>query len=250
MPQKASPPIKRLTFLLLVAGLAAHLTGCLQDRPAVADRYEVFGVDVSHYQGTINWEQLAASGPAFAFMKATEGASFRDEHFDRNWQHAAAAGLRRGAYHFFRPEVSAKQQASNFFATVDLGPGDFPPVIDVEDRGRLSAADLIRKVRDLSDIFELRYGRRPILYTGQNFYNRYLAGRFDDHPLWLARYDFDEPVTVCGRDYHFWQYTDRGRMPGVKGRVDRNVFFGSYLDLALLCLPGANGGEELARGAK
>lgn len=204
-------------------------------------------MDVSHYQGRIDWEELAAAGPAFAFLKATEGAGFRDEHFAQNWIGAGAAGLHRGAYHFFRPHVPVEQQARNFRQTVDLRPGDFPPVLDVEDRGGLSAKELVRRVRALSDLLHLHYGRRPILYTGQHFYNRYLAGRFDDHPLWLARYGDEEPVTVCGRTYHFWQYTDRGRLPGVRGRVDRNVFLGNYLDLALLCLPPKASGGELAK---
>lgn len=196
---------------------------------------------MSHYQGAIDWDELAADGHDFAFMKATEGKELKDKTFFTNWTQAGKTGMRRGAYHFFRPEVKAEQQARNFFAAVQLAPGDLPPVIDVEDLGKLSVKELITRVTRLAEMMEIRYGVKPIIYTGQNFYNRFLAGQFDDYPLWLARYDVDEPVTVCGRTYHFWQYTDRGKLPGINGRVDRNVFMGSHLDLAMLCLPPSLG---------
>lgn len=213
----------------------------MPDGSAVADRYEVSGIDVSHYQGAIEWDELAADGHDFAFIKATEGKELKDKAFFVNWTLAGKTGMRRGAYHFFRPEVKAEQQARNFFAAVQLVPGDLPPVIDVENRGKLSAKQLVTRVTRLAEMMEIHYGVKPILYTGQNFYNRFLAGQFDDYPLWLARYDVDEPVTVCGRPYTFWQYTDRGRLPGIHGNVDRNVFMGSHLDLAMLCLPPSPG---------
>jgi len=221
---------------LSLLGLLVVFSACGLDRPDAADRYEVVGVDVSHYQGLIDWETLAADGHDFAFIKATEGRDLRDAAFMTNWDHAGATGMRRGAYHFFRPEVNPALQAKNFLETIDLRPGDLPPVLDVEERGRLSPAGLVKAIRQWSDLVEARYGTKPILYTGQNFYNRFLAGQVDDHPLWLARYHPAEPVTVCGRTYQFWQYSDRGRLPGVTGNIDRNVFLGTHLDLALLCL--------------
>lgn len=224
--------------------MAVALVTCLTRQDEVAARYEVTGVDVSHYQGAIDWDALAADGHEFAFIKATEGRGFRDKAFFVNWTQAGRTGLRRGAYHFFRPEVSVAEQASNFFRTVDLRPGDLPPVLDVEDAGYLASAELVRRVRQLAEALRTHYGVRPIIYTGQHFYNRYLAGQIDAYPLWLARYHNDEPVTVCGRPFDFWQYSDRGRLPGVTGRVDVNVFTGSYLELVQLCVPpppGARG---------
>lgn len=220
------------------------LAACLPDVPDAGNRFAVKGVDVSHYQGGINWQRLAGDGHDFAFIKATEGEELKDEFFATNWQEAGRAGIRRGAYHFFRPEVSPTKQAANFFKQVDLQPGDLPPVLDVEDLGLLSTTQLISAVKDWASLAEARYGVKPIIYTGQNFYNRFLAGHLDEYPLWLARYDANEPVTVCGRDYNFWQYTDEGRLPGVKGDVDRNVFFGTHLELALLCIPPPPVGEE------
>lgn len=222
-------------FLIILPILA--LTSCLSDWQDASYRYEVTGVDVSHYQGVIDWDLLAADGHDFAFIKATEGKELKDKAFDANWYLAGLTGMRRGAYHFFRPEVAPDIQANNFFTSVTLSPGDLPPVIDVEHRGKLSAVQLVSRVKQLSLIIEAHYGIKPIIYTGQNFYNRFLAGQFDDYPLWLARYDQNEPVTVCGRTYNFWQYTDRGELPGVVGHIDRNVFTGTHLDLAMLCIP-------------
>ena len=222
-------------FVFLLPLLA--LTTCLPDAPDTGDRFAVRGVDVSHYQGKINWDKLARDGHDFAFIKATEGRDLKDKNFSFNWAEAGRVGMRRGAYHFFRPEVTPVRQAANFFKQVDLQPGDLPPVIDVEDRGVLSAAQLVAAVKEWSELVEAKFGVKPIIYTGQNFYNRFLAGQLDDHPLWLARYDEEAPVTVCGRSFDFWQYTDAGRLPGIHGYVDRNVFLGSHLELALLCIP-------------
>ena len=207
-------------------------------------------MDVSHYQGAIDWDALAADGHDFAFIKATEGKDLKDKAFFANWTLAGKTGIRRGAYHFFRPEVAPEDQARNFFTSVDLAPGDLPPVIDVEDRGRLSPFQLSENVKQIGKMLELRYGVKPIIYTGQNFYNRFLAGQFDDYPLWLARYDRDEPVTVCGRPFEFWQYTDRAKLPGVTGYIDRNVFTGTYFDLVMLCIPPSATGSEDVAGAE
>lgn len=226
------------------------LTACLPDGPDTGDRFAVKGVDVSHYQGIINWDNLARDGHDFAFIKASEGEKLKDDLFARNWEEAGRVGIRRGAYHFFRPEVSPVKQAANFFQQADLRPGDLPPVLDVEHRGKLSPEELITAVKTWAEMAEARYGVKPIIYSGQNFYNRFLAGQLNDYPLWLARYDATAPVTVCGRDFEFWQYTDAGQLPGVEGDIDRNVFYGSHLDLALLCIPppaAPTGRHDLAK---
>ncbi|NJC27612.1 glycoside hydrolase family 25 protein [Neolewinella antarctica] len=211
-------------------------TAC-SSAPHDADRYATVGLDVSHYQGLIDWGDVSHGNHDFVFMKATEGRSLRDKAFLYNWQKAGEQGLRRGAYHFFRPSVPAAEQARLYFNTVDLRPGDLPPVLDVEKIGRLTGNQLVSAIREWSEMAELRYGVKPIIYTGQNFYNNYLAGRIDDHHLWLARYDNEQPVTVCGRSYQFWQYSDRGRSRGIQGRVDKNVFTGTTAEWAALPIP-------------
>ena len=204
-----------------------------------ADNYGVRGIDVSHHQGLIDWAAVGRGGVDFVFMKATEGRSLRDKAFLYNWAGAEDLGIRRGAYHFFRPGVSPTEQASLFIRTVDLRPGDFPPVLDVEKAGGLSSGELVKAIRAFSERIEEHYKAKPILYTGQNFYNRHLAGQLKDHYVWMARYDRDEPFTVDGRAYQFWQYSDRGRTRGIEGRVDQNVFTGSATDWVAMAIPGA-----------
>ena len=221
-------------------------TGCFL-RPHDADQYTVEGFDVSRYQATIDWERVSEARQDFVFIKATEGRTLRDPQFLTNWFGAERSGVRRGAYHFFRPGVDPGEQARLYFSTVELQPGDFPPVLDIEKTGGLSSRELVKRAKQWLTLVELRYGVKPILYTGQNFYNRHLAGQFDDYPLWLARYDHEQPVTVCGRTFQFWQYSDRGRVRGVKGRVDRNVFTGTAEEWEGLSIPAQDQPSDAPR---
>ncbi|MEM6394750.1 MAG: GH25 family lysozyme [Bacteroidota bacterium] len=199
--------------------------------------YAVEGIDVSRYQAVFDWKNIAKADLDFAFIKATEGQELSDTHFEHNWNSALINGVKRGAYHFFRPEVSAEIQAQHFFDQVELFPGDLPPVLDLEVKGNLSAEELVNAATSWLQLAEAHYGIKPILYTGQKFYNRYLAGRFDDYPLWLARYSNREPVAACGRAFQFWQYTQSGEIEGIAGKVDLNVFIGRLEELAALCVP-------------
>ncbi len=225
--------MNRLSSILCFLALSAL---CACGREDVGERYAVRGIDVSRYQGVIDWDSVAVNHE-FAFIKASEGWNHRDLAFRANWMEAGRAGLRRGAYHYFLPHTSIERQLSNYIDLVKLEPGDLAPVLDVEDIGSLTGPELVDHVRQWLYLAEAHYGIKPIIYTGLNFYNRHLAGQFDDYPLWLARYDDREPVTVCGRPYQFWQYTNRSQQPGVVGKVDRNVFLGTEAQLASLCLP-------------
>ncbi|WP_197493992.1 glycoside hydrolase family 25 protein [Lewinella sp. 4G2] len=205
--------------------------------PHDAKNYGVVGIDVSHHQGLIRWDRVGTTGYDFVFMKATEGRSLRDKAFLYNWTEAGKQDLRRGAYHFFLPYVPAIEQANNFMATVDLQPGDFPPVLDVEKAGQLSPDRLVEMIQEWSAATEERYGVKPIIYSGQNFYNRYLSGQLKDHHFWLARYARKKPVTVDNHAYAFWQFTDRGKTRGINGRIDKNVFTGSAETWQELVIP-------------
>jgi lysozyme len=222
----------RLLSLLLLAGLFA----CQEDTLRRMD-YAIHGIDVSRYQASIDWQCVAEQEVHFVFMKATEGGDYYDPEFPTNWLGSERVGLRRGAYHFFRPLTSARQQADHFIATVHLKAGDLPPVLDVEVTDGLAAPQLVQEVRNWLHFIEDYYGVKPILYTNLKFYNKYLAGQFPDYPLWLARYHHRSPQTADGQNWHFWQYGDRGRLPGIAGYVDFNVFHGSWAELDALCMP-------------
>lgn len=202
--------------------------------------YEVHGIDISHYQGRINWGQLAQTHAGdfpirFIFMKATEGGDHRDDTFRQHFDSAYKYNFIRGAYHFFRPHTDARKQADFFIRNVKLLPGDLPPVLDVEDRGKRSKEELQKAVKTWLDNVEAHYGVKPILYTSYKFKVRYLDNPvFDVYPYWIAHYYVDS-VRYKGR-WHFWQHTDVGTVPGVEEEVDLDVFNGTLEQLDSLRL--------------
>ncbi|MFK7932421.1 MAG: glycoside hydrolase family 25 protein [Saprospiraceae bacterium] len=199
--------------------------------------YAVHGIDISHYQSYVNWDTLAQQNIQFAFVKATEGMTLVDSIFCHNWAEMERVGLKRGAYHFFRPTIPADIQARNFIDMVDIRPGDLPPVLDIEVLDGVSNAQLLDGVRMWLNLVEAHYNIKPVLYTYHKFYNRHLAGQFKNYPLWLARYnDSRQPTLADGSQWDFWQYGNRGRIKGVQGDVDLNVFRGSLSELEDLCL--------------
>lgn len=220
------------SLLLLTA-----LSSCVEDYHPAND-YAIKGIDVSRYQSVVNWAEVAKGDIDFVFTKATEGGDYSDPAFSRNWQALRENRIRRGAYHFFRPASDPKTQAKHFIKQVgELLPGDLPPVLDIEHRGGLDHDSFINSITSWLSLVESRYGIKPIIYSGQVFYNRHLAGQFDDYPIWIARYNDELPALADGRSFEFWQYIDKGKIPGITGPVDLNIFSGSQLDLALLSLP-------------
>lgn len=208
-----------------------RLTG-LEATPLL-EGYSVHGIDVSAYQGTINWQLVAGHRVQFAFIKASEGRSMRDARFQRNWRGAGKAGIYRGAYHYFQPNVDGTTQANLFVRTVPLRPGDLPPVLDVEAPHFHDVAVMRRNIATWLRLVERHYGVRPILYSNYSFYRRYLAGHFDEYPLWLAHYEVDSPKLPPDK-WIIWQHSDESYVPGIRGTVDFNVFQGSFQKLLAL----------------
>lgn len=209
--------------------------------PTYPEGYDVRGIDVSHYQDTIHWDVLcnASIGGApvsFVFIKATEGENLYDDHFERNFFGTKQNGLIRGAYHFFVPGADPHRQAAFFLQSVQLEGGDLPPVLDVEKKGDLAPEQLRRDVKIWLDIVEKAYGAKPILYTNIDFKRSYLnTSAFDAYPYWMAHHYVDEPK-YKGR-WAFWQHTDCGKVSGIKGKVDCNIFNGTLKELEKLTLP-------------
>lgn len=223
----------RRTWATLVA---RNLTG--REKTPLLDGYTVHGIDVSSYQGSIDWPEVARNRVRFAFIKATEGVSLRDRRFARNWRGARKAGICRGAYHFFQPNYDGTEQANLFVRTADLGPGDLPPVLDVEAPEFHDVAQMRQGIATWLRLVERHYGVRPILYSNYSFYQRYLAGHFDKYPLWLAHYEVERP-TLPAHKWIIWQHSDEAYVPGIRGTVDFNVYQGSYEQLLALRIPPA-----------
>ena len=187
------------------------------------------GIDVSHYQGSINWDEVASNTPiSYAYLKATEGASLVDNTYARNLAEARRVGLSVGSYHFYRPNVDWRQQFDNMTAVVKAEEQDLVPIIDIEHRGSVSEQRFIADLRAFIEKVTAHYGKKPLLYTYHNFYNRYLTGEFTDYHFMIARYRSDSPTLDDGKDYIMWQYTSTGSIPGIRGNVDRSKIMGSY----------------------
>ena len=202
--------------------------------------YRVHGIDISHYQGEINWKMLARTRQGqfpvhFVFMKATEGGDYPDDKFVANFDSAWAHGFVRGAYHFYNPKTDANKQADFFINSVKLEPGDLPPVLDIEKKGK----DIKKLQADLKVWLrrvEAHYGVKPIIYASYKFKTRYLNDSvFNTYPYWIAHYYVDS-VRYEG-DWKFWQHTDVGTLPGIEEKVDLNVFNGGKSELDALRIP-------------
>ncbi len=197
--------------------------------------FEVHGIDVSRYQSDIDWKKVADQEITFAFVKASEGETISDNFFCKNWKEMKEAGIRRGAYHFFRPTTSVLTQIQNFMDNVILEKGDLPPVLDIEVTDGVATEDIVKRVKTWLDIIEAEYQIRPIIYTNLKFYNNHLADDLSDYPVWIARYnDYFEPLLINDKDWIFWQYGNKGRLEGINGDVDFNVFKGTLKDLDAL----------------
>jgi lysozyme len=193
----------------------------------------VHGVDVSRWQGEIDWAKLRMQGANFAYIKATDGGDHLDPMFKKNWRGAAEAGLKRGAYHFFYWCRTAGEQADWFIRNVPKVEGALPPVIDVEWNGgsrckkRPSRNRVLEKMQVFMDKLERHYGQRPIIYTAPDFYRDNLSGEFLDYPFWLRSVAAHPSKVYPGRKWVLWQYSGSGLSHGVAGKIDLNVFHGT-----------------------
>lgn len=202
---------------------------------------QVQGIDVSHWQGSINWSAVASDGIRWAYMKATEGTTYEDPRFDSNYINSYNAGLIRGAYHFGRPDVSGgAAQARHFVNNGGNWSADgktLPPVLDIEYAPSgdscygLSHSQMVNWIRDFSNTVKSLSGRYPVFYTTLDWWRSCTGnnGSFGDtNPLWIARWASSPGTLPNGWGFWtFWQYTSTGRVSGISGDVDRNVFNGS-----------------------
>lgn len=189
------------------------------------------GIDVSHYNGVVDWKKVADSGIAFAYVKATEGTQTKDPQFSANYAGVKDNGLLRGAYHFFHPSLDAKAQSANFLQLVSiLGAGDLPPALDVEIAENQNASTIAKGVQQWLDLVETALGRTPIIYTGASFWNANVGktGNFAKYPLWVAHYTSKPSPNIPSAftDYTLWQYSESGSVAGITGTTDLNRFKG------------------------
>lgn len=237
---------RRIALAILVAGALSACGGAVNYYPeksdakphpgvASAQGFPIHGIDISRWQNEIDWPAARAAGTKFAFIKATEGGDHLDPNFNRNWRGAKAAGIPRGAYHFVYWCRPAHEQAQWFVQHIPNDPDALPPVLDLEWNGhsrtcprKVSKPLALEKIRLMLDELERHTGKRPIIYTDITFHKDILEGEseFDRYPFWLRSVAAEPQERYTDRRWTFWQYTTTGRVPGIRGDVDRNVFYG------------------------
>lgn len=184
------------------------------------------GVDLSHHNGRVQWDAFEAAPVDFLYLKATEGSDWKDPRFLDHWREAKTRGWLVGAYHFYRLCRPGQEQARNFIQSVEVRAGGLPPAVDLEyahncaPRG--STAETLAELDAFLRALEAEYGVRPVIYTTPEFHTDWLAGNYEEYPLWLRGLGETMPRTINGRAPDIWQYTMSGRVPGIEGQVDMN----------------------------
>ncbi len=196
----------------------------------------VFGIDVSHYQGRINWSKVKKSKHPikYVFIRSTMGTDGVDSQFKRNWKHTKKQNYIREAYHYYRPNENSTAQFNLFASAITLQKGDFPPILDIEQKGSLSNNELREGVLNWLQLAEKKYGIKPVIYTGRKFYTDYLKGYVNDYPLWIASYSAKHKLN--GINWEFHQFSEKVRIKGINHFVDGNDFNGNLDNLKRMCI--------------
>ena len=242
MPSLTATVARFAVFALLGLSLARCSAG-VDDEPigyvggSGAPRphdFPIQGIDVSKYQGDVDWSRVADSGVKFAWIKATEGADHIDPKFGQNWVESRAAGVPRGAYHFVYWCRPWQEEIAWYERNVPVEADALPPVLDVEAtpgsrtcKRVLYREDVLPEIANMLAELERHYGKRPVIYTSVDFYRTILRPHeFSDYPIWVRSTKYSPPVEYGDRKWQFWQYQSDGSVPGIRGKVDRNAFFG------------------------
>jgi len=229
-----------LVLAVVVGGafavVALYDRGYIRPINPTLDDYPVRGVDVSSFQGAIDWPQLVSSGALrFAFIKASEGAHTHDSRFLQNWTEAKGR-VARGAYHFFSFCSGGEEQAQNFLRFAPHN-GELPPGVDIEFTGNCKHYPSFSSVRDQLHIFlnelESATHRKPVIYVNRTSYAAIVEGHFDGYPLWIREVITGPPVDQF-TNLVFWQYAGNGRVDGVKKLIDLDAFIGTKKDFERL----------------
>ena len=223
--------ITKIRLFALYILTAISISAAAQDYDVLCEDTcsHIHGIDISHYQGSVFWEAIGNNSKmAYVYLKATEGGDRIDHMYEENIHLAHRYGLKVGSYHFFRPKTPLQQQLDNFMMQCRPGDQDLIPMIDVESTGKLSTEEFCDSLLTFLEMVTKAYHQRPLVYTGTNFYNKYLLEKINEYPLMIAKYSDSEPELFDDRDIMIWQYTGKGRINGINGHVDKSRFMGRH----------------------
>ena len=233
--------VTAILIIVLIASIIylMIINGYIIPTKLEAEKYEVKGVDVSEYQGEVDWDKIKSQGIDFAFIKATEGSKSKDNYFDTNFSKLKQMNdMLIGCYHFFSFETKGEEQAQNYINVVGNVENDnslIIPIVDIEyysyyKKAKPSKEWVLEELQNLLNKMEEQYRVKPIIYTTMEFYNDYIKGNFEEYDLWIRDIVFNPSLNLENRKWKFWQYTGKGRLDGYKGEekfIDLNVFNGS-----------------------
>jgi lysozyme len=218
--------MKKHFGLIVLLSIIYTLIGCKSSdkfyQTTTATHFD--GIDISRHQGIINWKEVSKEERVkFVYIKATEGGTYQDPHYKRNLREARKKGLKVGSYHFLRTTSSIWLQFLNIMTHIPSKKQDLVPMIDVEECKNWNAQQLQDSLSLLARLIEKEYGKKPVIYTGQNFFIKRLNNdKITKYPLWIARYG-DEPPCI-DYPYTIWQFTQKGNLKGVSSKIDLNRF--------------------------
>ena len=206
------------------------------ENTTISNTEYTFGIDISHYQGKINWDKVKTSSHPieFVFIRATMGKNRKDSKYLENWNNAQKHNYVRGAYHYYRPNENSTKQFNSFKSVVRLEPGDFIPILDIEKESIFGRKNLRKGILNWLRLAEEAYGVKPMIYTGLSFYNHILKGYVDNYPIWIAAYSGKHRVK--NTDWIFHQFTEKVIVNGIREYVDGNDFNGTLEDLKKMTL--------------
>lgn len=198
-----------------------------------------FGIDVSEYQDKVDWDKVKEIDGGypieFVFIRASVGNERCDKKFKKYWKRAKARGFICGAYHYYRPNENSIEQADNFIKNVTLVEGDFPPVLDIEKLPKTQSIERLKVgLKRWLERVEAHYGVKPIIYSGESYYEDFLKDDFEDYPFWIANYTaFYKDIED---EWSIWQFTETGKVAGIKGPVDINIYNGNSVEMKELLI--------------
>jgi lysozyme len=215
--------MRPLIPIVLAAPFAFTFASCSEQPRSYGDGTEARGINVSHYQGLIAWNDIAATGYTFAIIKATQGTEFVDEFFERNWQVLKTTGLVRGASHFLDPTLDGAAQARHALATIAPTSGDLPLIVDVESLGPGGGEEVTKTLKAFLAEVKAESGHEAMIYASPAFWNDHIAPHLDgplSNPFWIAEYGPTMRAVATLPPWTIWQYSKRGAAAGIAGPVD------------------------------
>ncbi|MDR0824531.1 MAG: hypothetical protein LBN74_05515 [Prevotella sp.] len=232
-------------ILAVCLGIAAFfiINGYLDETESFdSNKYFVKGIDVSHHNPILNWENVMEQNISFAYLKATEGNTLLDRNYEFNYDLARKSNIRVGSYHFYTFALSGQEQAEHFLQSSKFNSGDLIPAIDVEhspsnpySKDKKFVELVINELKVMENIVYERFGIHPVIYTNKNCYKLYIKDYFPDNIIWMC--DLQNEPSDDIKNWRIWQFSHKGELMGIDDHIDLNYYRYTFNEFKELLLP-------------